>query len=97
VTRCSDTGTEPPVRISSDAMQIPLNLLTYDGPRRRLWIAGQRCHHGATGALLAASGAARAHRRPRRALAMAAAGSLLMAHDWKDRAVWFQRGWQDQP
>jgi hypothetical protein len=26
-----------------------------------------------------------------------AAGGLLMAHDWKDRALWFARGWQDQP
>ena len=34
-------------------MQLPANnLLIYDGARRRLWIAGQRCHHGATGALL---------------------------------------------
>jgi hypothetical protein len=24
----------------------------YDRVRRRLWICGQRCHHGATGALL---------------------------------------------
>ena len=21
----------------------------------------------------------------------------LMAHDWKDRPLWFARGWQDQP
>jgi hypothetical protein len=27
--------------------------------------------------------------------AMVAAGSVLMAHDWHDRAVWFARGWQD--
>jgi hypothetical protein len=25
-------------------------------------------------------------------LAMICAGSALMAHDWKDRSVWFQRG-----
>ena len=24
----------------------------YDSVRRRLWIYGQRCHHGATGAIL---------------------------------------------
>ena len=77
-------------------------ILTYDTGRRRLWIAGQRCHHGATGALLtgvAAIGlaATRAHRRAALAVAATAAtGSLLMAHDWKDRSVWFQRGGQEQ-
>ena len=60
--------------------------LHYDRRRRRLWIRGQRCHHGATGALLTGIGA----------VAMAA-GSVLMAHDWKDRPLWFARGWQDQP
>jgi hypothetical protein len=59
--------------------------LHYDPRLRRLWIRGQRCHHGATGALLASVGA----------LAVAT-GSVLMAHDWKDRALWFARGWQDQ-
>jgi hypothetical protein len=28
---------------------------------------------------------------------LAATGLLLMVHDWKDRARWFSRGWQDQP
>jgi hypothetical protein len=28
----------------------------YDAMQRRLWISGQRCHHGATGAFLAAVG-----------------------------------------
>ena len=60
--------------------------LYYDRQLRRLWIRGQRCHHGATCALLAGVGA----------LAVAT-GSLLMAHDWKDRPLWFARGWQDQP
>jgi hypothetical protein len=27
-------------------------LIDYDAERKRLWIRGQRCHHGATGALL---------------------------------------------
>ena len=27
-----------------------------------------------------------------RALAWTLAGGVLMAHDWKDRAVWFRRG-----
>jgi hypothetical protein len=81
-------------------MQLTRNLLTYDGARRRLWIAGQRCHHGATGALLtagAAVGLAAARSNPFRALLLATTGSLLMVHDWKDRSMWFQRGWQDQP
>jgi hypothetical protein len=45
-----------------------------DLARRRVWIAGQRVHHGATGVLLALF------------------GTVLMAHDWKDRPVWFRRG-----
>ena len=49
-------------------------LIGYDPARRRLWVCGQRVHHGMTGALLAAL------------------GTLLMAHDWKDRPLWFQRG-----
>lgn len=52
----------------------------YDRVRRRLWIFGQRCHHGATGTLLTFGGAL---------------GVVLMAHDWKDRALWFARGRQD--
>jgi acyl dehydratase len=53
----------------------------YDSVRRRLWIFGQRCHHGATGAVLTCAGAV---------------GVALMAHDWKDRSVWFSRGWQGE-
>lgn len=52
-------------------------LIGFDPVNRRLWVAGQRVHHGATGLLLAAVGAA------------------LVAHDWKDRPVWFARGAQD--
>jgi hypothetical protein len=52
-------------------------MIGYDPVRRRLWIGGQRVHHGATGILLAAVGAA------------------LVAHDWRDRPVWFARGAQD--
>jgi hypothetical protein len=70
----------------------------YDAARRRLWIRGQRCHHGATGALLAAAGAAGlAALKSPQAVAMLAAGSVLMVHDWHDRAIWFERGWQNQP
>jgi hypothetical protein len=71
----------------------------YDAVRRRLWICGQRCHHGATGALLtaAAAGALLASAlQPRRAITLLATGSALMAHDWHDRPLWFERGWQAQ-
>jgi hypothetical protein len=33
-------------------------LLRFDTDRRRLWVAGQRVHHGLTGALLLATGTA---------------------------------------
>ncbi len=52
----------------------------YDRVRRRLWVFGQRLHHGATGALLTFAGAV---------------GVGLMLHDWKDHAVWFSRGTQE--
>jgi len=53
-------------------------LIGVDLVRRRLWIFGQRVHHGPTGIVLAALGA------------------LRVPHDWKDRPVGFQRGWQSQ-
>ena len=64
------TATPPPLR----------KPIHYDRVRRRLWIFGQRCHHGATGAFLMFAGAL---------------GVALMAHDWKDRGVWFARGRQE--
>ena len=78
--------------------------LEYDAPRQRLWILGQRCHHGATGMLVAATaclGLLNAQPRspataPRSLVAMALAGGALMAHDWKDHSVWFLRGPGDQ-
>lgn len=54
-------------------------LLGLDLERRRIWIGGQRVHHGLTG------------------VALALAGTVLMAHDWKDRPLWFQRGAGRQP
>jgi hypothetical protein len=65
-------------------------LVEYDGMRRRLWIFGQRCHHGATGSLVTA--AAVLIRRRRSRLALALTGSVLMVHDRKDAAVWFKPG-----
>jgi hypothetical protein len=70
-------------------------LLEYDAPHRRLWIAGQRCHHGAGGAvvtLLACAALAASHTRPAPLLLLAVSGGALMAHDWKDHSVWFARG-----
>jgi hypothetical protein len=54
-------------------------LLGLDLPQRRVWICGQRVHHGLTGVILAL------------------AGTVLMAHDWRDRPFWFRRGAGVQP
>ena len=78
-------------------------LVEYDALRHRLWIRGQRCHHGATGSFFAAAAflalvtdsapIGKPYVGPRPALALTAAGgALMMAHDWKDRAIWFERG-----
>ena len=65
----------------------------YDAATRRIWLMGQRCHHGATGAVITAAAlAGLALRRSTAPLALAATGTLLMAHDWKDRSLWFERG-----
>ena len=70
----------------------------YDAVKRRVWIYGQRCHHGATGVLLAAAGAGLAAlKAPPAAAVLLAAGSALILHDWHDRSLWFERGWQNQP
>ncbi len=78
-------------------------LVEYDALRRRVWILGQRCHHGATGSVVAGAAflalvrdpapAVKPTNGPRSILALAAAGgALMMAHDWKDRSIWFERG-----
>jgi hypothetical protein len=77
-------------------------LFEYDAHRRRLWIHGQRFHHGAGGTLVAVTAvlgllAAQVPRErhdsdSKPLLALVFAGGALMAHDWKDRSVWFQRG-----
>lgn len=66
----------------------------YDALRRRLWIRGQRCHHGAAGSLVAAIACLGLVVEPRAPsmLALAAAGGALMVHDRKDAALWFERG-----
>ena len=73
-------------------------LVDYDPALRRLRIGGQRLHHGATGAAFAAAGIAglAARRLPLRdMLPITLIGTALMAHDWQDRAQWFERGYQD--
>jgi hypothetical protein len=68
-----------------------------DPESRRLWVGGQRLHHGLTGVALAATGLvqlAAGRKGASRAIAWTLAGGILMAHDWKDRAVWFRRGSQ---
>ena len=68
-----------------------------DPELRRLWIGGQRLHHGLTGIAVATAGIAQlATRRSEasRAIAWTLAGGVLMAHDWKDRSVWFRLGRQ---
>jgi hypothetical protein len=77
-----------------------MTALRYDSTHRRLWIAGQRCHHGATGALVTVASAAALLATREHApgfAALLATGGLLMAHDWHDRAIWFQPGHQHQP
>jgi hypothetical protein len=66
-----------------------------DLSNRRLWIGGQRLHHGLTGIAVAGAGLTQLLVRrsdPNRAIAWALAGAVLMAHDWKDRGAWFRRG-----
>lgn len=75
-----------------------LGPIRVDTERRRVWVCGQRFHHGLTGALLAAAGVAGlvAKRLTRRGgVEWAVLGTALMAHDWHDRSVWFKRGTQD--
>ena len=69
--------------------------IEYDARQRRLWIMGQRCHHGATGVLLGAGcvlGLAAGHLRLRSVALAAALGAVLAADDWHDRSMWFRAG-----
>lgn len=72
-------------------------LVEYDAERRRVWVCGQRLHHGLTGALVAVGGLAGLVGRrltARGGLEWTLLGSLLMAHDWSDRGHWFEPGRQ---
>lgn len=74
-------------------------LVDYDAERKRIWVGGQRLHHGLTGALLAGVGfmGLLAHQiTPRGSLEWAIFGSVLMAHDWHDRSHWFEVGHQGE-
>ena len=80
--------------MSPELIRKPLH---YDAIQRRLWIRGQRCHHGATGVLLTGAGMLGLMTLRTPALTgVVVAGGALILHDWKDRPVWFARGWQDQ-
>jgi hypothetical protein len=71
------------------------HLVGYDPDLRRVWVGGQRVHHGATGTALALAGlAGLAARRLalRDSVPLALVGATLMAHDWKDRGNWFRPG-----
>lgn len=79
---------------------LPPTRTFYDAERRRLWLFGQRCHHGATGVLLAGvavAGLGANRLKSAGVVTLAATGSVLMMHDWKDRQIWFERGWGTQP
>ena len=70
-------------------------ILGVDPQLRRLWVGGQRLHHGLTGLAVAGAGVAQLLIRRTeagRALAWTLAGGVLVAHDWKDRSAWFRRG-----
>ena len=70
-----------------------------DPAQRRLWVGGQRLHHGVTGIAVVGAGLAQLIGRPsqpNRAIAWTLAGGVLMAHDWKDRGAWFRRGSQSE-
>ena len=74
-------------------------VLGLDPKLRRMWVGGQRLHHGLTGVAVTTAGLGQLLVRrtaANRALALALLGGVLMAHDWKDRAVWFERGTQAQ-
>jgi hypothetical protein len=52
---------------------------------RRVWVFGQRVHHGATGCALIAAGVSA------RSLSLVAVGVALVIHDRRDWRVWVAR------
>jgi hypothetical protein len=65
-----------PMKAEMNPWKVGNRIVGLDPDRRRLWVGGQRLHHGLTG------------------VALAAAGLVLIAHDWKDRSYWFRLGRQ---
>jgi hypothetical protein len=85
--------------IGMNPWKVGNRVLGIDPELRRVWVGGQRLHHGLTGFAVASAGMAQlATRRSEvaRAITWALVGGALMAHDWKDRSVWFERGAQAQ-
>jgi hypothetical protein len=83
--------------IEMNPWKVGNRLLGIDPELRRVWVGGQRLHHGLTGIAVATAGLAKlatGRTEATRAIAWALVGGALMAHDWKDRSVWFQRGSQ---
>ncbi len=90
----------PPHAMHAQPTTRPRPPVEYDATRRRLWLLGQRCHHGASGALIAGGAltGVLVHVAERGlGAAVLTAGAALMAHDWKDRRIWFERGAGRQP
>jgi hypothetical protein len=83
--------------IEMNPWKVGNRVIGVDPELRRVWVGGQRLHHGLTGVAVATAALAQlATRRldADRAIAWMIAGGALMAHDWKDRGVWFRRGAQ---
>jgi hypothetical protein len=83
--------------IGMNPWKVGNRVLGVDPELRRVWVGGQRLHHGLTGFAVASAGMAQLVTRraeAARAIAWALVGGALMAHDWKDRSVWFERGAQ---
>jgi uncharacterized membrane protein len=65
-----------------------MRIVTYDRQQQRIYVLGQRCHHGATGCALVALGVLlRGRMRPLAALI----GGMLVFHDRHDWRAWFVR------
>lgn len=94
MTEMTPTGTQTSTFVPRGPWTVGNRIVGVDPQRARVWVAGQRLHHGATGICLAGAAAARliSRRRSARPLVWIVAGGALAVHDWKDRGVWFSRG-----